>query len=204
MNQERCPVCLGDMEVPVYDEREEGEIEPIVEGGCTRLGCGHALHTQCMVQSLVSTQGKCVCCNMNHFNPDDHREMPWEQRLQFEKMCLDKLKTVKNSLLVKEGLRDYVSYKNELKQKHKEFKDRIEDFKKELRSEMKIEELIKTVSNIRTTTKKNFKKEMKHSTGLESAALLHISDWHLDRWLFNERGWQSRAIMVRGSRYGFY
>lgn len=202
--EERCPVCLGDMEVPVYDEREEGDNEPIVEGGCTRLGCGHALHTQCMVQSLVSTGGKCVCCNLRNVELGEDRHMPWEQRLQFEKLCLDKLKTVKNSLLVKEGLRDYVSFKNELKQKHKEFKERIEVFKKELREEMKIEELIKTATTTRALTKRNFNKEIRKTTGLESAALLHISDWHIDRWLFNEKGWYSRALTARGSRYGFY
>lgn len=203
MEQERCPVCLGDMEVPVYDEREEGETEPIIENGCTRLSCGHALHTQCMVESLVSTGGKCVCCNLRNFDMN-HRDMPWEQRLQFEKLCLDKLKTIKNSLLVKEGLKDYASFKNELKSKHTEFKRKIEEYKKVLREEMKIEELIKVASETRTLTKRNFKKELKKSTGLETAALMHISDYHLDKWLFAERGWCSRAIMMRGSRYGFY
>jgi hypothetical protein len=203
MEEERCPVCLGDMDVPVYVEREEGETDPIIENGCTRLSCGHALHSQCMVESLVSTGGKCVCCNLRHFDTNN-RDMPWEQRLQFEKMCLDKLKTVKNSLLVKEGLRDYTSFKNELKSKHTEFKHKIQEYKKILREEMKIEELIKIANDTRKTTKRNFRNELKKSTGLESAALLHISEWHVDKWLFAERGWYSRAIIVRGSRYGFY
>ncbi len=204
MEEERCPVCLGDMDVPVYVERDEGETDPIIENGCTRLSCGHALHSQCMVESLVSTGGKCVCCNLRNFDMDHRRDMNWEQRLQFEKMCLEKLKTVKNSLLVKEGLRDYVSFKSELKHKHKEFNDKIQEYKKVLRAEMKIEELIKIANDTRKLTKHNFKKELKKSTGLESAALLHVTEYHVDKWLFGERGWYSRALMTRGSRYGFY
>lgn len=201
---ERCPVCLGDMEVPVYIEREEGDTEAIVEHGCTRLGCGHALHTECLVESLVSTGGKCVCCNLRNVEFGDHRDLSWEQRLQFETICLDKLKTIKRSLLVREGLKDYKSFKNELKKKHKEFHDKIKQYKKQLREEMGIEDAIRIATKTRNDTKRNFNIELNKTVGLEKAAMMHISNYRLDHWLFNERGWASRALLMRGSRYGFY
>jgi hypothetical protein len=201
---ERCSVCLGDMEVPVYVEREEGETDPIVENGCTRLRCGHALHTECMVESLVSTGGKCVCCNLRHVELGDHTDLSWEQRLQFENVCLNKLKTIKRSLLVNEGIKDYKSFKNELNKKHTEFKNKIQEYKKQLREEMGIEDMIRVASKTKRDTRRNFMTELGRSTGLEKAAMLHIRNYRLDKWLFNERGWQSQAILTRGSRYGFY
>jgi len=203
-DSERCPICLGDMEVPVYMEREEGDTEPIVEHGCTRLSCGHALHTECLVESLVSTGGKCVCCNLRNIEFGEHRDLSWEQRLQFESLCLKKLRGVKQSLLVHEGLKDYKSFKNELKRKHREFQDKVKQYKKQLREEMNIEETIRITNKIRNDTKRNFNTELSKTTGIEKAALMHISKYRLDTWLFNERGWYSRALIVRGSRYGFY
>ncbi len=202
--EERCPVCLGDMEVPVYVEREEGDTEPIVENGCTRLGCGHALHTECLVESLVSTGGKCVCCNLRNVEFGEHRDLTWEQRLQFETVCLGKLQSIKKTLLVREGLKDYKSFKNELKKKHKDFQEKVQQYKNKLREEMGIEESIRTAKKIRAGTKRNFNKELTKTLGVEKAAMMHVSNYALERWLFNERGWQSRSLLVRGSRYGFY
>lgn len=201
---ERCPVCLSDMEVPIYVERSEDQTEPIVENGCTRLGCGHALHTECLVESLISTRGKCVCCNLRNVDPSAEKDMSWEQRLRLQKLCLEKLKKIKSSLLVKEGLLDYKAHRTELKSKHREFTKKVEEYKKQLRYEMNIEDLIKTAFNTRRNTKKYFKNEIRKSTGLESAAMLHISDYTLDRWLFGERGFYARSLFMRGSRYGFY
>ncbi len=202
---DNCPVCLAGMEVPLYVERREDDTAPIVLNGCTRLACGHALHTECLVESLISTQGKCVCCNMRVGLEAQHNtDMPWEQRLKFQQLCLKKLRTVKNTLLVKEGLRDYEAFKKEVREKHKEFKKRLNDHKEVLRKEMKIEELIMTASKLRRDTKRNFMQEMRKSTGIEAAAFSNLSDYAFDRWLFSERGWWIRAVMTRGSRMGFY
>lgn len=203
-DQDRCPVCLVEMDVPLYVERLENNNEPVVEEGYTRLGCGHALHTECMVNSLISTRGKCVCCNMTANNPLNDHEMPWQQRLEFQRVCLKKLNAVKRTLLVREGLRDFQAYRNELRVKHKEFRDKLAEYKGKLRQEMGIEELIDTMNKTRNKTKTNFKKEIRKTTGVEAAAFSNLSEYVLDRWLFKENGWYTRSLYTRGSRTGFY
>ena len=203
-DQDKCPVCLVEMDVPLDVERRGDNTEPVIEEGCTRLGCGHALHTECMVSSLISTRGKCVCCNMTADSPLDDREMPWQQRLEFQRLCLRKMSAVKRTLLVREGLRDFHAYRNELRTKHKEFRDKLTEYKGKLREEMGIDNLIDTMNKTRSKTKANFKKEIRKATGLEAAAFSNLSEYVLDRWLFQENGWYSRSLYTRGSRVGFY
>lgn len=203
-SQDRCPVCLVEMEVPIYVERAPGNTSVEVINGCTRLSCGHALHTECLVESLVSTRGKCVCCNMTPDNPLNDRNISFEQRLEIQRLCLAKLKNVKRSLLVREGLRDLKAYRSELRQKHKQFRDRLDEYKSVLRKELGIEELIDTVNDTRRKTKAIFKREINKTSGIEAAAFSNVSEYTLDRWLFQENGWYSRSLYTRGSRSGFY
>ena len=137
-------------------------------------------------------------------NPLNDHEMPWQQRLEFQRVCLKKLNAVKRTLLVREGLRDFQAYRNELRVKHKEFRDKLAEYKGKLRQEMGIEELIDTMNKTRNKTKTNFKKEIRKTTGVEAAAFSNLSEYVLDRWLFKENGWYTRSLYTRGSRTGFY
>jgi hypothetical protein len=201
---EKCVICLGDMEVVVYREPPNDHSEPVVEGDCTRMSCGHALHTVCLVNSLISTQGKCVCCNIRNFNLEDNVHLGWEERLQFEKLCFDKIHNIKRETKIKEGLKKYKDLKKELQEKHKIFSKKVNDFKKSLRDDMKIDDAIKQTRSIRRATTNNFNKEILKSKGLEVAAVSHLTQWSIDKWLYNETSYNARRLMLRGFRDGFY
>jgi hypothetical protein len=195
---EICAICLDDMDTPSYKQVEE----TVVEGECTRLACGHAMHTCCLVESLIKTEGKCVQCNVRNIDPYKDN-LNWEERLEFEKVCFDKIKIIKKQPEVKEGITDYASFRRELQTKHKEFQKKVLDFKTELRKEMEIDELLKTIKKTKRQTTINFNKAIKKSRGVESTALSHLTTFTVNKWLFKE-SWQTQRIISRGYFNTFY
>ena len=153
-----------------------------IEGDCTRLGCGHALHTTCMVNSLVSTHGKCPLCNMT----GSFREMPYRQRLQYEAECKRSLAFVRRDPEVREGLADLAAFQSELRTKQKEFKERTLAFKKQLREELQIERLLRDIRMLTRTTLNRAKTVAKAKGGLTQHAFETLGrSGSLSLWLFN-------------------
>ena len=52
-----CVICFGDMDMQEYgDERSHTET-------CRKLRCGHAYHTDCIIEFLSHSNHRCPACN---------------------------------------------------------------------------------------------------------------------------------------------
>ena len=174
-----CALCYEAIPVPMFQQVEETRIE----GECTRLECGHAMHTQCLVRSLQATRGKCALCNMRPNR--DHND--WDARMRYEHECQKRLQKVRRDPSIAEGLKDYKAFRSELETKKREAAKRLKEFKTSLREEMKIPELLKDIATIKRQTRSNFNKVVKKEGGLFLAAAQGMRSWEMNRWLFSER-----------------
>jgi hypothetical protein len=178
---ERCILCYEQMHVALY-RPTTAAAGCCVEGDCTRLGCGHALHTACMVNSLVSTQGKCPLCNMSR----PFQDMTYRQRLQYEAECKRSLACVKRDPGVRAGLADLAAFNAELRTKQDEFRQRTLAFKKQLREELQVERLLKDIRMLTRETCTRARAVAKSHGGLTQQAFETLeSTGSLPLWLFN-------------------
>lgn len=183
-----CVVCYEEMSVPMYEKVDDTR----VEGEYTRMKCGHAMHTECLIRSLQATQGQCALCNMK---PDmtDNFNMQW----RYTHECQKRLQLMKRNVLVREGLKDYEGFRSELTAKQREGYKRLKKFKEELRNELEIPKLLKDIAKIRTQTRKNFMKIAKEEGGIYLTTAESMRPWELDKWLFKEQrysDWKMRRV----------
>jgi hypothetical protein len=174
-----CALCYEAIPVPMFQQVDDTRIE----GDCTRLGCGHAMHTACIVRSLQATRGKCALCNMRPAR--DHDD--WDARMRYEHECQKRLQKVRRNPEVSEGLKDYKAFRSELCQKRIEANKRLREFKAQLREEFGIVKLMKDIATIKRQTRANFHKIAKKEGGMYLAAAQGMRNWELNRWLFSER-----------------
>lgn len=187
-----CAVCYDLMNVPGYKHLEEHI--PQIEEDCTRLGCGHAFHSTCVIRSLQSYQGKCVLCNVGSL---DRRFDSAEEKLRYQGACLRLLKTVKRKPNVKESFRDYKAFDNELTKKRIEFTKRVKEFKSNLRNELDIERVIRDVKHCRSMCIHLIRKEARASGSVYGAAIFNINPWNIDKWFFGIQPWNYNAYYNR-------
>ena len=176
MEEDKCIICYEAMSVPVYRVVEQ----TTVEGDCTRLVCGHALHTTCMIDSLQSTRGKCSLCNW--ISRDS--ELSYQQRMRYETECSRLLESVKKDALVKESMADYRAFRKELSTKRAEYKKRMKEQSKLIREELGIERVLKDYKQSKRTAVSNFKQVVKRRGGLFSIALKNLGGCSTERLLF--------------------
>lgn len=179
---ERCCVCYEGMELIAFQLEDEPAGCQVV-GNCTRLGCGHALHTKCLIDTLQATGGRCPMCNI--VRSVVGRNDTYRQRLRFEAECQRVLNEVKREPAIREGLLDLAGFSSELRNKAREFRKRVEAFKDELRTEMGIERLLHDIDVIKRTTVSNFKKSVATKNSLVKAAFHAMDKYSLERYLFN-------------------
>lgn len=191
--RELCAICLDEMSVPSFKQTET----TCVEGDCTRLACGHAMHTCCLVESLIRTEGKCIQCNRRNIDPYQD-EFTWEQRLEFERVCFNKLKGIKKLPDVKKYIDEYSTIMKELRAKHSDFKKQVDHFKINLRKEMEIDRLVKDVKRAKKQALNGFRKEVQKTKGVETIALSHLTTLTLNKWLLKETYNTQRLYMTRG------
>jgi hypothetical protein len=188
MSEDMCAVCYEPLGVPGYIELPDKDIQ--IEGNCTRLGCGHALHSLCVAQSLQAYKGKCVLCNVRNLNQQFDSA---EDRLKFEGTCMRVLQQIKKVPTVRESLRDYNAFERELTKKKTEFRNRVREYKNQLRKDMKVDVLVKDVKRCRTVALRYVKKEAIKNGTIYGAAIAQLSPWNIDRWLFGFHRWNYNA-----------
>ena len=182
MSEDVCPVCYEDL--PVSQYRQSDDIE--ITGACTRLACGHAFHTPCVIRCLQTTS-KCPCCNV--FG-DDNQDLRYESRLRLEGHCRKVLKDILRKDIVVEHLKDFKAFSHELEEKREVFKQQVTEFKKRLRAEMKIEQQIADIKKIQASTKRAFVAEAKKAGHLYHGAITKLSNFRIDEYLFGiQRAW---------------
>jgi len=179
--EEICTICYDQLPIPVF----QPTTETVIIGECTRLRCGHAMHSVCLANALQITRGTCPMCNGR-----DNRDNNWNARAARQDECFKQLEAVKRRLDVSEGLKDYSAFNREYSQKVSEFRKRVKEFKKQLLEEMSIEQLEKDIARIRSETRAIFKKAAKDMGGIYSNAVLQTalgSQYTLDSWLFKRQ-----------------
>lgn len=176
-----CAICYEEMDDTV--EFDAATTETQVDGDCTRLGCGHALHTRCMVDALQATGGKCPLCTQRQ-NPDKFYD-------EYMRVCLRTLETLRKTPRIAEGLKDYAGFHRELCAKYKTFRQRVRDFKKALRQEMQIEKLQREITDIRAETRRRVRSQLVFEDS--------ISNYTLDKWLFKSQysAWDLQRVFYR-------
>jgi hypothetical protein len=186
MSEDVCPVCYENLSITAYQESDEIE----VVDACTRLACGHAFHTPCIIRCLQASS-KCPCCNI--FDEDALGQDPterYERRLRLEGHCRKVLDVVKRSSKVSEYIKDYKAFGEELEEKRTVFKKKVADFKKQLRDELRIEQQIADVKKIQASTKRVFISEAKKTGNLYHGAITKLSNFRIDEYLFGiQRAW---------------
>jgi hypothetical protein len=188
MENEVCITCYEPIDIPMFETTDRTHIV----GDCTRLICGHAMHSVCLVNTLQSTQGKCPLCNT--FEEGKYTN------LLFQDECFRRLERVKRRPDVSAGIRDYTAFKAEYSQKRRDFAKKVREFKKNLREEMGVSRLEKDISRIKSSTRTVFKKAAQEAGGIYAHALLNVNEqtYYLDKWLFKEKmflsSWKTRRV----------
>jgi len=175
-----CAVCYDPLGVRGYTDVPDKSVN--IEGECIRLGCGHALHSKCTIQSLQAYKGKCILCNVSNLNQPYNNV---EERLEFEGACRDVLDKIKKTPAVREALLNLKAFEGELNKKRIEFQRRVKEHKRTLRADMKIDALIKEVKKCKKHAVTTMKKEATKAGSIYGAALFRLNDWNIDRWLFS-------------------
>lgn len=186
---EPCAVCQEEMDVPTYIP---GTTEITSEGICTRLQCGHALHTSCMIRGLQTTYGKCVVCNQTNINTEN---IPYSEFLAFRGACITHLNSVKRLPGVQVKQTMFREKHNSLKKLSTEFRKRITSFKTELRNEMNLDVLIKETNRARSAVTATVKKEIRKKGSMYVGALSSLGTYHIDRSIFGRNIWKYRSLI---------
>lgn len=181
---DNCTICLESLSIPLY---VAGTTEVNIENDCSRIACGHAFHTKCLIQSLNITPG-CPLCRIveeTHYNVDP--ELYTRQHIHMQLYCSKILDEVKNDILV-EHLKDYKSFVRELEEKRKVFNKRVTDFKEKLREEMNITPILSHIDKVKKDTKRIFRHEIKKRGGIFATSLrIYGTCTYQEKYLFGER-----------------
>jgi hypothetical protein len=199
MSEDKCPLCFEELNVPEY--RENLTNEPIIEGNVTRLECGHAYHSSCVIQMMRSCNGKCAQCNATRLVDPADEYQTWQQRISFEGKCKKALSKIKRDIEIAEGLRDVKAFRGEIDRKRKDFDRLVVEAKKKIAEDLKIEETIDLFEFSKRETMKRFKKKARDAGSLELATISKMRDWKLKEWLFGRDEWHIKYTYTK--RYFF-
>ena len=179
--EEYCAMCREEIDVPVFRRTPT----TVTEGDCTRMECGHALHTTCLINSLQVCRGKCLLCNVDRIMDDMGFNMA-EHQLRFEAECFTVLETIKKKKEVKEALALFRKDSSAFTQKLREYKKRVKEYKKQLKEELDVKSVMNAFKSSRALVKRTIKEESKKESTLHGAAIRSLSTWTLDKWLFGK------------------
>lgn len=185
MALEECILCYETLGVPVFQRNATGDV--VIEGDSTRLQCGHAYHTLCLVRSLQH-RARCPLCNVLQ-QQNDGTEESWRQRIEFEGRCLHVLEEVKREPVVREHLADYKAFYTELMGKKKEFDRRVKAARDAIREDMKINQLMSDIVKMRTSSLREFKKAVRAKGSLFTGAVAGTMKYKIDKLLFGGASW---------------
>ena len=178
---EECILCYDPLCVPVFRENTTDDI--IVEGDSSRLQCGHAYHTLCVLRALQH-RSTCPLCNV--IGQMNERGDEWwnNGRIEMEGRCMKIMEKVKKDKEVREGLRHYKAAAKDVMSLKKEFMKRVKEFKTGLREEMGVDEKVKAVMKTKTSVMRIFARKAKSEGSLISGARSILPVYKIERFLF--------------------
>ena len=177
MAEEECILCYDPLDVPVFERNTTDDI--IVGATSSRLQCGHAYHTTCLLRALQH-RASCPFCNMVQEND----EGVWDRRIALEGRCLEIMEKVKKDKEVREAMREYKASMKSIMDVKKAFQKRVKDFKTELRAEMGVEEKVKAVTKSKTSAMRIFSRKAKNEGTMIAGAVNILPAYKIERFLF--------------------
>ena len=178
---EECILCYEPLCVPVFRDNTTNDI--IVDGDSSRLQCGHAYHTICLLKSL---QYRSVCPLCNVIGQMNERGDEWwnNGRIALEGRCMEIMEKVKKDKEVREALRTYKAYVKDITGVKKEFVKRVKEFKTGLRAEMGVDEKVKAVMKSKSSVLRLFTRKAKSEGSLIAGAASILPTYKIERFLF--------------------
>lgn len=180
MAEEECILCYEPLDVPVYEQNNTDDI--IVGATSSRLQCGHAYHTICLLKSLQH-RSVCPLCNIVG-RMNDTNEWWQNGRIEMEGRCLEIMEKVKKDKEVRESLRDYKATTKDIMIVKKEFQKRVKEFKTGLRTEMGVDEKLKAVMKAKSSVLRTFTRKAKSEGSLVAGAQSILPTYKIERFLF--------------------
>ncbi len=177
---EECILCYDPLCVPVFRETTTDDI--IVEGDSSRLQCGHAYHTLCLLRALQH-RSACPLCNVIGQMNDGGNDWWHNGRIVLEGRCLEIMEKVKKDKEVREGLRDYKAAAKDVMSLKKDFMKRVKEFKTGLRAEMGVDEKVKAVMKAKSSVLRLFSRKAKSEGTLIAGALNILPAPKVERFL---------------------
>ena len=180
MAEEECILCYEPLDVPVYEQNTTNDI--IVGATSSRLQCGHAYHTICVLKSLQH-RSVCPLCNIVG-RMNDTNEWWQNGRIEMEGRCLEIMEKVKKDREVREALRECKAAGKEVTVLKKEFLKRVKEFKTGLRAELGTDEKVKAVLKAKTSVMRIFARKAKNEGSLAAGAHTILPVYKVERFLF--------------------
>lgn len=177
---EECILCYEPLSVPVFRETTTNDI--IVDGDSSRLKCGHAYHTLCLLRALQH-RSVCPLCNVIG-QPQDNEDWWNNGRIALEGRCMEIMGKAKKDKEVREALREYKTSLKDIMGVKKEFSKKVKDFKTGLRAEMGVDEKLKTLLKHRSSATRIFHHKAKSEGSLGAGALNLLPKYKIDIFLF--------------------
>jgi RING-H2 zinc finger domain len=180
---EECVLCYDTLDVPVFERNDLNDI--IVDETSSRLQCGHAYHTACLLRSLQH-RSTCPLCNVQGQQEMDRNDW-WNQgRIEMEGRCIEIMEKVKRDVDVRASIREYKERVKTILKERKVFDTRVKEFKVELRKEMGIDQKMKDVRKPHATTIRLFSRKAKMEGTLFAGARSFLPAYRIDKFLFGE------------------
>ena len=177
---EECILCYEPLSVPVFRENTTNDI--IVDGDSSRLKCGHAYHTLCLLRALQH-RSVCPLCNVIG-QPQDNEDWWNNGRIALEGRCMEIMGKAKKDKEVREALREYKTSLKDVMGIKKEFSKKVKDFKTGLRAEMGVDEKLKTLLKHRSSVMRIFHRKAKSEGSLAAGALNLLPNYKIEIFLF--------------------
>lgn len=177
---EECILCYDYLCVPVFQENTTNDI--ILDENSSRLQCGHAYHTVCLLKSFQH-RPVCPLCNLVGGAPD--HDGWWRNGvIALEGRCLEIMEKVKKDKDVKEAVREHKTTIKDIMTIKKEFAKKVKDFKTGLRAEMGVDEKMKTVLKTKASAVRIFYRKAKSEGSLITGARSILPGYKIERFLF--------------------
>ena len=177
---EECILCYEPLDVLVYQTNPTGDI--IVGATSSRLQCGHAYHTPCLLRAL-QYRTSCPLCTLVG-GADDENNWWHNGHIVLEGRCIEIMEKVKKDKEVREALREYKAATKDVMTVKKEFVKRVKEFKRGLRAEMAVDEKVSAVMKSKSSVTRIFAHKAKNEGSLVAGAHSMLPPWRVEKFLF--------------------
>jgi hypothetical protein len=178
------------MEVPAFiaptGPEETREVDVMDDD--TRLACGHAYHTHCIIRSIIATS-KCPLCNISTGSGIGSYSDDVQLRIEGRGRIL--LEDARKSPEVKEKLKEWRVARKKFAEMEKVFKKRTKAFKEELRKELNADAIIKEHAATFSAANRVYNRVVRKLGPVYYAAAKNMNSWQRNKFLFKIDGWRA-------------